>query len=150
MSDILRNNPTLEFGACVMREDPDGMWVTYPSHQQALANAKAEIEKLSKWVNGIEYHLGSGQISCEEVWSKDGEYIGIRLRQIEQQSIGSDTEGAKGIPDQPVVVICIHNIESAVVLLQLVTRICDILTNPKAKAAAKKAAVSAKLKEIKG
>lgn len=42
MSDILRNSPTLEFGVCSMREDPEGMWVTYPSHQQALVAAVAQ------------------------------------------------------------------------------------------------------------
>lgn len=103
----------------------------------ALSAAKEEIERLRKWEDGIEYHLGSGQISCEEVRSEDGRYIGIQLRQVEQQPIGSDTTEAVAVPNKPSIVICVHNIESAVVLLRMVTKVCRFLTDPQRRAGVK-------------
>lgn len=106
--------------------------------QQNAEQAK-EIERLRRWANGIEYHLGFGRISCEEVWSPDGEHIGIGLRQIEKQQIGSDTADSTTVTDTPRIVVCVHKIESAIVLLELVTKVCRFLTIPETKKSVKKA-----------
>lgn len=119
----------------------------------ALKKAREEATKAERerWANGIEYHLGTGQISCEEVWSVGGDYIGIQLRKIEQQPIGSSTNDVIiPDPDAPSVVICVHKVESAIVLLELVTKVCRFLTDCRVREAVKKAqtaAIEAKQKE---
>lgn len=102
---VPRNSPTLELGSCVMREDPDGMWVTYPSHQQALAAERQRIidemvTPLMEAIKGVTDAVTDAVQLCMFVATDADQWMNIRSEALRSQealaAVSAKLKEAKG------------------------------------------------------